>query len=78
MAKGVKKKLPETEFSQINIKGIPTDLLKKLQHIADSSDPRHSYTEVYIEAFKTYLNKWEEKNGKVKIAKLPGKGIKVL
>lgn len=77
MAKGVKKKLPETELSQINIKGVPTDLLKKLQHIADNSDPRHSYTEVYIEAFKTYLNKYEEKNGKIRLNKGTGKGIAV-
>lgn len=69
------KKKAEIETTQVNIKGVPTETIQKLQVIAGMEGV--SSQEVYKKAFETYVGLYEQKNGKIKI-KPRGGGLDVI
>jgi len=62
MAKATKE---QSTRGQINIKNIPTDLIEKIQYIAEQAGA--SNNDAYIKAIESYIQRWEEKNHKIKL-----------
>lgn len=69
------KKKAEVETTQINIKGISSETIQKLQVIAGLENV--SSQEVYKKACETYVGLYEAKHGKIKI-KPKGGGLNVI
>jgi hypothetical protein len=69
------KKKAEAVTTQVNIKGVSTETIQKLQVIAGMEGV--STQEVYKKAFETYVGLYEQKNGKIKI-KEKGSGLDVI
>lgn len=69
------KKKVEIETTQINIKGVPSETIQKLQVIAGMESV--SSQEVYKKALETYVGLYEQKHGKIKI-KPKGGGLDVI
>lgn len=63
------------DLTQVNVKSVPVDVLRKLQTIADIEGV--SYTELYNKAFSSFISRYELKNGKVKL-KEKGRGLEGL
>jgi acyl-CoA hydrolase len=70
-----KAEQPEGETAQINIKGIPVEVLEKLKTMAFNEGV--DYQEVYLLAFTKLIEAYEAKNGKIKI-RPKGAGLKDL
>jgi hypothetical protein len=69
------KKKAEKETTQINIKGISSEAIQKLQVIAGMEGV--SSQEVYKKALETYVELYEQKHGKIKV-KPKGGGLDVI
>jgi hypothetical protein len=71
----VAKKKDEPEISQVSVKNIPVEIVQKLQIIAGMEHV--PFNDVYVKAFSTYVELYEQKNGKIKI-KPKGGGLNVI
>ncbi len=69
------KKKAEKETTQINIKGVSTETIQKLQVIAGLEGV--SSQEVYKKGLETYVGLYETKHGKIKL-KPKGGGLDVI
>jgi hypothetical protein len=70
-----KKKTEAEQPSHIYVRDIPAEVIKKLQAIAGMENVTNN--EVYNKAFKTYVDLYEQKHGKIKL-KEKGSGLDVL
>lgn len=68
-----KKKIEE--IAQISVKNAPGDLIQKLQVIASTEGV--TFNDVYLKAFSTYVDLYEQRHGRLKI-KEKGSGLDVI